>query len=224
MPAHSELSMEPPGIVQLSPMLSKGIFGVHTKPQNRSNQLKMREQQHLASCRGGHVLGQQVRSLTLKLPQTAGIKDQTLKHQGADGARWLLSVIPAGAEPFCVHVRNLLGSGSGWETNMALAPLPGRSLCLPLCKQQVVPIGEAILTLPKHGATSSPSSSTSGLVAATQAEIYNSVTSGCSQVCTVPLSISKEMSKSQNVKSFMLAPQRQSFSSLLPAWESQSSC
>lgn len=68
----------------------------------------------------------------MKLPQTAGIRDQALKHQGADRARWLLSVIPAGAEPFCVcvHVRNLLGSG--WEANMALAPLLERSLCLPL--------------------------------------------------------------------------------------------
>lgn len=92
----------------------------------------MREQQHLSSCRGGHVSGQQVRSLTLKLPQTAGIKDPTLKYQGADRARWLVSVIPAGAEPLCLCVRKLLASGSHWEANMALAPLLGRSLCLPL--------------------------------------------------------------------------------------------
>lgn len=62
---------------------------------------------------------------------------------------------------------------------------------------------EAILTLPKEGSTSSHSSSSSGLVTAAQAEIYSSVTGGRSQVCAVPLSISKEMSKSQNVKSFM---------------------
>lgn len=66
-------------------------------------------------------------------------------------------------------------------------------------------MSEAILTLPKQGSTSSPSSSSSGLVTAAQAEIYNSVTGGCSQVCTVPLSISREMSKSQNVKSFMFS-------------------
>lgn len=62
----------------------------------------MREQQHLTSYKGGHVSGQQVGSLTLKLPQPAGIKDQTLKYQEAARARWLLSVIPAGAQPLCV--------------------------------------------------------------------------------------------------------------------------
>lgn len=38
MSAHSEAAMEPLGIVQLSPMLSKGIFGVHIK--HRGNQLR----------------------------------------------------------------------------------------------------------------------------------------------------------------------------------------
>lgn len=58
-------------------------------------------------------------------------------------------------------------------------------------------------------------------VSATQAEIYNPATGGCSQVCTVPLSISKETSKSQNVKSFMFSTTKAEFSSLMPAWESQ---
>lgn len=51
---------------------------------------------------------------------------------------------------------------------MGLAPILGRSSCLPLQAAEV-PRGEDILTLPKHGAASSPSSSVSGLNTATQA-------------------------------------------------------
>lgn len=59
--------------------------------------------------------GQQVRSLTLKLPQTAGIKDPTPKYQGADEA---LSVILAAAGPLCLcekppGIRLTLGSKHG---------------------------------------------------------------------------------------------------------------
>lgn len=132
MPAHSEPAMEPLGIVQLTPMLSKGIFGVHTK--HRGNQLWWENSStsslaEVAMCQGSKW---EVWLWSFKLPQTAGIKDPTLKYQGADRAPWLVSVIPAGAEPLCVHVRNLLGSGSCWEAIMALAPLLGRGLCLPL--------------------------------------------------------------------------------------------
>lgn len=132
MPAHSEPAMEPLGIVQLTPTLSKGIFGVHTK--HRGNQLWWENSStsslaEVAMCQGSKW---EVWLWSFKLPQTAGIKDPTLKYQGADRAPWLVSVIPAGAEPLCVHVRNLLGSGSCWEANMALAPLLGRGLCLPL--------------------------------------------------------------------------------------------
>lgn len=164
------------------------FWGPH-KTQRQS--ALMREQQHLTSCRGGHVSEQQVRSQTLISAVWGSFKDPTLEYQGADGAHWLPSVILAAAEPLCVCVRSLLRSGSRWEANMALALLLERSLCLPL-QAAGGSIGEAILTLPKHGATSSLSSSSSGLVTATQPEIHNPVTGGCSQVCTVPLSISKE--------------------------------
>lgn len=40
---------------------------------------------------------------------------------------------------------------------------------------------------------------------------YNPVTAGCSQVCTVPLSTSKELSKCRNIKSFMFSTTKVEF-------------
>lgn len=202
--------MEVLGIVQLSPTVSKGIFGGHRK--HRDNQLWWENSSTSPLAEVAMCQGSKWEVWLWSLPQTAGIKDQTLKYQEPDGACWLLSVIPAGAESLCVCVgggeppgiRFRLGSKHGSCT------LARERACASLCKQQVIPVGEAIPTLPEQGATSSPSSSSSVLVTAPQAEIYNTVTGGCSQVCTV-LSISKEMSKSQNEKSFMFSTTKREF-------------
>lgn len=77
------------------------------------------------------------------LSQPAEIKNQTPNYQGAGRTRWLLSVIPAGAEPSCVCVWNLLrlwlGSKHGSCTLLA-----GETPQASQCKQQVLPVGEAL--------------------------------------------------------------------------------
>lgn len=102
----------------------------------------------------------------------------------------------------------------GWQAYMALAPfLLGRELGPPCASSWFFPWVKP--------SAPSPCSSSSGLVTTAWAEICNPVMGGHSQVCTVLLSMSKEMPKSQNVKSYMSSITGQGFSGLVSALESQ---
>lgn len=126
-----------PGHCAVITNVSIGIFGVHTK--HRGSQLWWENSSTSPLAEVAMWQGSKWEAWLWSLPQAAGIKDQTLKYQGADGACWLLSVIPAGAEPLGVRVRNLPGSGSGWEANMSLAPLLGRELVPPSASSRWIP-------------------------------------------------------------------------------------
>lgn len=102
------------------------------------------------------------------------------------------------------------------------------SLCVCVCANLGLPVqaagashGWSSPTLPECGATPSPCSSSSGLVTPAQAKICNPGTGGHSPVCMVPLSVSREMPKSQNMKSYTSSITRPFFFSLVFAWESQ---
>lgn len=125
--------MEVLGIVQLSPTLSKEIFGGHRK--HRDNQLWWENSSTSPLAEVAMCQGSKWEVWLWSLPQTAGIKDQTLKYQEPDGACWLLSVIPAGAESLCVCGE---GGGTSWDQvqvgkqTWLLHLCSGEGLCLPL--------------------------------------------------------------------------------------------
>lgn len=196
-----------PGHCAVITNVSIGIFGIHTK--RRGSQLWWENSSTSPLAEMAMWQGSKWEAWLWSLPQAVGIKDRTLKYQGADRACWLLSVIPAGAEPLGVQETSWDRAQVGKQTCL-LHPCWGESLCLPLQAAG----GSHRWSHPSSSRIWSYlfSQLVSALVTATQAEIYNPATGGCSQVSTVPLSISKEMSKRQNVKSFMFSTTKAEFS------------
>lgn len=201
MSAHSEPAMEPLGIMQSPLMLSCRDWSPH-KTQQQAALLGKTAAAHLLQrawwpCGGaasgmlGFEIFYSLQGLKTKPPTTKGLVGL------ADHCQSFLLVLSLCV---CVYVCVTLGlpmqaagASHGWSSP----------------------------TLPERGATSSPCSSSSGLVTPAQAEICNPGTGGHSQVCMVPLSMSMEMPKSQHMKFYISSITRLDFFSPVFAWESQ---
>lgn len=205
MPAHLEPAMEPLGIMQSPLMLSGRDWGPHKTQQ----QSVLMRKQHLTSCRGpgGHVAGQQVGSGFEAFPSLQALNPQTPRDwwgslTAVSHSCWCWAFV-------CVCVCETSWD-HGWEANMALAPLLRRKLGSPCASSRWFPWVKP--SYPSQVWSCAPPAQFLQLWVSHHCWGWNLQPCYRQAFPSVKtLSMSKEMLKSQNIKSYMFSVTRQGF-------------